>query len=88
MLKILTGEEELENRKITFKKIESFSLIDLGQKHYYIVFEKIDITNTLNCLELTPENIKKIYSGDFINERDIVRLSFDDLKCLNYHSLK
>jgi len=79
MLRVLSKEEELQNRREAFKKLKSGSLFDLGQERFFIAVKKID-EKVWEVIELTEANKKKIISGQSCEHS---HLHFDDMDCLN-----
>lgn len=79
MLRVLSREEELENRREAFAKLKPGSLFDLGQERFFIAIKKID-EKVWEVIELTETNKKKIISGRPCEHSS---LDFDDMDCLN-----
>ena len=79
MLRVLSREEELQNRREDFAKLKTGSLFDLGQERFFIAVKKID-EKVWEVIELTEINKKKITSGQPCEHSS---LHFDDMVCLN-----
>lgn len=79
MLRVLSREEELENRCQAFAKLKSGSLFDLGQERFFVAVKKID-EEVWEVIELTEANKKKVICGEACEHSS---LHFDDMDCLN-----
>ena len=79
MLRVLSKEEELQNRQEGFAKLKAGSLFDLGQLRFFIAVKKID-EKVWEVVELTETNKEKIISGQPCEHSN---LHFDDMSCLN-----
>ena len=79
MLRALSPEEELENRRERFAKLEQGTLFNLAQKRFFIAAKKID-KKAWEVIELTDANKKRIVSGEPCEHS---RLHFDEMTCLN-----
>lgn len=79
MLRVLSREEELQNRREDFAKLKTGSLFDLGQERFFIAVKKID-QKVWEVIELTQTNKKRIISGQPCEH---LNLHFDDMDCLN-----
>jgi len=79
MLRVLSREEELQNRQEAFVKLKHGLLFDLGQESFFIAVKKID-EEVREVIELTEANKKKIISAQ---PCQYSTLHFDDMDCLN-----
>ena len=79
MLRVLSREEELQNRREASAKLKPGSLFDLAQERFFIAVKKID-EKVWEVIELTETNKKKIISGQPCEH---LSLHFDDMVCLN-----
>ena len=79
MLRALSKEEELDNRREAFAKLKPGSLFDLGQERFFIAVDKMD-EETWRVIELTEANKKRIISGVACEHSN---LHFHDMLCLN-----
>ena len=79
MLRVLSREEELQNRREAFAKLKPGSLFDLGQERFFIAVKKID-EKLWEVIELTEINKKRIISGQ---PCEYSNLHFNDMDCLN-----
>ena len=79
MLRVLSKEEELENRSEAFEKLKPGSLFDIGQKRFFIAVKKID-EEVWEVIELTEANKKKLISGQPCEHSN---LHFNYMDCLN-----
>ncbi len=62
MLRVLSKEEELQNRRERFARLKPGSLFDLAQKRFFLAVKKVD-EHTWEVIELTETNKKTIISG-------------------------
>ncbi len=62
MLRVLSKEEELQNRREHFAKLKPGSLFDLAQERFFLAVKKVD-EHTWEVIELTETNKKTIISG-------------------------
>ena len=79
MLRVLSKEEELQNRRQGFAKLTPGSLFDLAQERFFLAVKKVD-EHTWEVIELTETNKKAVISGQSCEHS---RLHFDDMECLN-----
>ena len=79
MLRVLSREEELQNRREACAKLKPGSFFDLAQERFFIAVKKID-KKAWKVIELTETNKKKIISGQPCEHSS---LHFDDMVCLN-----
>ena len=79
MLRVLSREEELQNRHEAFAKLKPGSLFDLGQERFFIAVKKID-EEVWEVIELTEANKKKLISGQPCEHSS---LHFANMGCFN-----
>lgn len=79
MLRVLSREEELQNRQEAFAKLKPGLLFDLAQERFFVAVKKID-EEVWEVIELTEANKKKLISGQPCEHSS---LHFDDMVCLN-----
>ncbi len=79
MLRVLSREEELQDRREAFAKFKPGSLFDLAQERFFVAVKKTD-ENVWEVIEFTETNKKKIISGQPCKHSS---LHFDDMVCLN-----
>jgi len=79
MLRVLSKEAELQNRRQGFAKLKPGSLFDLAQKRFFLAVKKVD-EYMWEVIELTQTNKKTIISGQSCEHSC---LHFDDMDCLN-----
>ena len=79
MLRVLSKEEELQNRRDAFARLKQGSLFDLGQERYFIAVGKIG-EKVWEVIELTEGNRQRIILGQPCEH---TRLHFDKMTCLN-----
>ena len=79
MLRVLSREEELQNRREAYAKLKPGSLFDLAQERFFIAVKKID-EKVWEVIELTEANKKNFISGQ---PREHSNLHFNDMDCLN-----
>ncbi len=79
-LRVISKEEELENRKRDFKNLEKGSLFNLSNRKYYITVKKDEKNNSVTVVELNKDNIKNILDGKAVKYK---ALSFENMCCLN-----
>jgi hypothetical protein len=79
MLRVLSKEEELQNRRERFARLEPGSLFDLAQKRFFLAVKKVN-DYAWEVIELTETNKKTVISEQPCEHSC---LHFDDMDCLN-----
>jgi len=83
MVRIITAEEELTNRRENFEKLSPGRLFNLGQERwqepYFIAIRKLD-EQSWEVIELDERNRRSIITGESCKTSI---LSFEQMACLN-----